>query len=207
MITQLPLFLEVKNRPKITILEGPDSCGKTYNVKQALEHAKNIGLDLRYVRCPDNRIGAPIRETLFSDTLREHPMAQAFLFMADFLLAYEMEIKPHLDNPDVFFIFDRFLPSTCVYQGLSLDYVNRVFCEQYPEFTAAFAGAQYIYLNPGDLNKHTWRMSQKASEEINHLDPKTQQEVFAQIRKYRTFAGHHKHNGLLGSRNASIVDV
>lgn len=186
---------------KIFVVEGPDGAGKSTLVRKMKENYLTNRIELRQVRCPDNRGDSRIRECIMGEMIAKHPMAQAFLFMADFLLAYESVIKPELVNPQVKFIYDRYLPSTCVYQNLDLDYVNTVFKLGYPEFTETFSAARYVYLHPSDMDAHKWRLNQKSGDEINHLDPTTDAEIKSQIDKYSAFSKRHAESNLLGSNH------
>jgi thymidylate kinase len=194
------------NTKAITIIEGPDASGKTTNVNKIREAFEKTDLELRLVRCPDNRGGAKIREVIMSDDLAKNPSALAFLFLADFLFAFESIIKPELDNPKVRFILDRMLPSTAVYQNLDIPYLNKVL-SKFEDFTNAFSKAEYLYLVPNDFEAHKKRLSSKTQDEINHLDPVGDDKIRDQIVMYNEFIHKHKLFGLLGNFNVSTIYV
>ena len=129
-----------------------------------------------------------------------------FLFLADFVYAFESIIKPELDNPNVHFLFDRFLPSTSIYRNASVPYLNKVM-ERYVDFCNAFSKAQYVYLHPDNFEEHKKRLSSKKGEEINHLDPVGDEAIKNQIEAYADFQHKHKMFGLLGNFNADRVSV
>lgn len=191
---------------KITIIEGCDGVGKTHNVNLIKEAFAKTDKELRLVRCPDNRGGATIRNVIMSDDLSRHPEALMFLFLADFVYAFESIIKPELDNPNVYFLFDRFLPSTCIYQKVDVPYINNVL-SRYKLFYEVFSKAQYIYLHPSDFEEHKKRLSLKNGDEINHLDPVGDTAIRDQIYTYADFQHKHKLFGLLGNFNAERVLV
>lgn len=203
----LKLLDNPKASAKITVIEGPDGVGKTTIVREAIKRFEEHGLELRVVRCPDNRGGAVIRDCIMSKELEENPSGQMFLFLADFLLGYEKLIKPYLDDPKIFFVLDRFIPSTCLYQHVALDYINLIMSEQFKDFTQAFSTARYVYLTPGDFDEHKKRLAQKKGDEVNHLDPVGDEAIYRQVDAYTKFAHHHRHNGLLGSKIVDIVEV
>lgn len=190
----------------ITIIEGPDASGKSYNVNKIKDAFADTDLELRLVRCPDNRGGAKIREVVMSEDLAKNPSALAFLFLADFLFAFESIIKPELDNPKVRFILDRMLPSTSIYQGLDIPYLNKVL-GKFEDFTNAFAKAEYLYLIPSDFEAHKKRLASRTQDEINHLDPVGDDKIRDQIYAYNDFIHKHRLFGLLGNFNTSTIYV
>lgn len=191
---------------KITILEGPDGVGKSYSVNLIKEAFSKTDRDLRLVRCPDNRGGAAIRNVIMSKELEIHPDALMFLFLADFVYAFDSIIKPELDNPNVYFLFDRFIPSTCIYQKVDVSYLNKVMA-RYTELCSVFSKAQYIYLHPSDFEEHKRRLSYKKGDEVNHLDPVGDEAIRNNISDYAEFQRKHKLFGLLGSFYAERVLV
>lgn len=196
-----------KSFEKITVIEGPDSSGKSYLVNQILEKTKNSGITFIKVRCPDNRNGANFRDVIMSEEIGHNPSAQLFLFVADMIHAFESIITPHLDDPNTKFIFDRFLPSTIIYQKTTVNYINYILGERYPEFTKAFAKAHYIYLTPRNMESHKERISKKAAEEINHLDPISDEDIKKNILDYCDFSEQHKELGILGSKKVDVCYV
>lgn len=207
LFPQIPLLKNPRLAQKITIIEGPDGVGKTTLVNELKAAFAAEGLELRQVRCPDNRGGVKIRDVIFSQEIGEHPSAQLFLFVADMLYGFDSLVKPFLDDPNVYFLFDRFLPSTCVYQQANISYINQLLGERYPEFSKAFGDAHYIYLTPRDLESHKARLAKKQGDEINHLDPVGDDAIRTQILNYCQFASDHQEIGLLGSRKIDVFAV
>lgn len=207
MRAPLSILSNINNMKKITIIEGPDGVGKTHLVNRIKERFGDSGKELRLVRCPDNRGGAAIRNVIMSEELGANPSALIFLFLADFVYAFDSIIKPELDNPNVHFLFDRFIPSTCVYQKADIVYINKMMEERFVEFTKAFSKAEYIYLTPSSFSEHKNRLLSKQGDEINHLDPVGDDAIKTQISAYLNFSQKHRAFGLLGSFNAEDIYV
>lgn len=208
MILPITLVTDPENAPLITIIEGPDAAGKTVNINLIKSHMlDNTDIDLKVLRFPDNHGGAQFRNSIMSQEMADHAGGQIFLFLADFIYTFEAKIKPHLDNPNVRFLFDRFVPSTCIYQKASIKYINDTLSGRYPEFTNVMSNAEYCYLNPGDFEEHKNRLSKKKGDEINHLDPVGDEAIKEQIRQYWHFSQQHRIQGLLGSYNVKTYTV
>lgn len=209
MILPITLVTEPENAPLITVIEGPDGVGKSTQIRQIQEHVFTNHRDIALItlRYPDNHGEAEFRRLIMSSELAQHPYGQIFLFLADFVYTFEAKIKPHLDNPSVRFLFDRFIPSTCIYQRADIRYINHLLMDRYPDFTAVMKDAEYCYLNPSDFEKHKERLAKKQGDEINHLDPVGEQAILTQIRDYWFFAHDQRKQGLLGSYNVKTYNV
>lgn len=208
MILPIQLVTEPENAPLITIIEGPDGTGKTTQINLIRDHFKdNPEYELHVLRFPDNHGGAQFRNSIMSQEMAENPGGQIFLFLADFIYTFEAKIKPHLNNPKIRFLFDRYLPSTCIYQQATTGYVNNILMGRYPEFTEVMGKAQYIYLTPTDFEEHKARLAKKSGDEVNHLDPVGDESIKTQIRAYWEFSRKHQRQGLLGSYDVKTYHV
>ena len=208
MTPDIPFLKNPYQAKKITVIEGPDASGKSHLVRKTQLAFHHTELDLRLIRCPNNYGDAQFRNVIMSEEVGQYSSAQAFLFLADMLYAFESQIKPYLDDPKVRFIFDRFLPSSCIYQGLGLSYLDYLFREQYPDFYEAFSEAHYIYLTPTDMEAHKARITKKKGEgDTNHLDPVSDEQILKQIKTYNRFSKDHQEYGLLGSHHVDIYTV
>jgi thymidylate kinase len=208
MILPIPLVTEPENAPKITIIEGPDGSGKTTRINAIKHHLlDNKDIDLRVIRFPDNHGDAQFRKCIMSQEVADHSGAQIFLFLADFIYTFEAKIEPFLNDPKVLFLFDRFIPSTCIYQEAPIKYINDILTERYPEFAKVMSDASYVYLSPSDFDEHKARLSNKFGDEINHLDPVGDEAIKNQIRAYWNFSQTHRRVGILGSYDVNTYSV
>lgn len=194
---------------KITIIEGPDCAGKTHAI-QNLKNTIGDEIELIVLRFPDNRADVPIRDLLFQSSMTDYRMGAAFLFLADFLHGFEKDILPKIDNPNVRFVFDRFVPSLCVYQDFSLNILNRIFeMDKFAKFAEIMRDAHYIFLNPVDKKRHLERVaSSKKNNDRNAYDPETWAEIEDNINVYQWFFGvSAKDHSILGSTNITTIEV
>lgn len=207
MFENIPLLQNPLDSQKIIVIEGPDGTGKTTLVKELVKAFEQTDVELRTLRFPDNHGNATFRNVIMSEEMATHSGGQCFLFMADFLYTFESKIKPCLDDPKVKFLCDRFAPSTCVYQNVSLAYINALMSAGWPDFAAAFSKAQYLYLTPISLEAHKERLSKKHGDEINHLDPVGNEAIKQQTIAYLNFFRRHQEEGLFGSFDANLFVV
>ena len=193
---------------KITILEGPDAVGKSTLCRTITDLIETSGSNVKVLRFPDNRGDVNIRKTLFESDMNTYRLGSMFLFLADFVHAFEQYVQPHLDDPKVKFIFDRFIPSVGVYQGLSPMYINSIFApSKFDHFFEHMMQARYIYLMPGDIEQHQKRLASKAGEDLNSYDPVTVDEIVSQIEQYKQFIRKHTEYKLLGSDKIQVITV
>lgn len=193
---------------RITVIDGPDGVGKSYWLKKIKEaFDANPKYTLITMRFPENYPGAAFRDLILSKQIEKVSAPQLLLFAADFLYGFETIIKPALSDPNTLIVIDRFLPSTCVYQGASLSYMNDLFKGHYPEFVDAFRRAEYIYLTPADDEVHRQRLLSKTSDEINHFDPTTEAQRRQQIRAYWNLSLEHASIGMLESYDVKTYAV
>ncbi|MFQ6036401.1 MAG: dTMP kinase, partial [Sedimentisphaerales bacterium] len=110
--------LKNKFRGKFIVLDGPDGCGKTTQTKLLADWLQKQGVPIVSFRDPgDTTIGEKIRKILLS---HEHSTmstaAEVLLYMAARAQLWQEKIVPALkENKCV--ILDRWLSSTCAYQG------------------------------------------------------------------------------------------
>lgn len=205
MFPELDILKENYTAAKITVIEGPDASGKSSLIKELVEVFKYKDCELRVIRLPGNHgPNVMFRDMILSDEIKNNPMCQQLLFTAEMLYVFESQIKPYLNDDKVKFVFDRFLPSTIVYQKKSLYEINRFF-EGYEEFTSCFKEAHYIYLSPQSFEIHKERILQKQKDnDTNHFDPVSDEEIKENSRSYYELSRLHKKIGLLGSKHVSI---
>lgn len=103
---------------KFIVLDGPDGCGKSTQVKLLVEWLEKQGVDSAVYRDPGTTaIGEKIRQILLNP---EHAAMTAetevLLYMAARVQLWHEEIGPALGRGKCV-ILDRWLTSTCAYQG------------------------------------------------------------------------------------------
>ncbi|MBN1766230.1 MAG: dTMP kinase [Sedimentisphaerales bacterium] len=115
-------------RGKFIVLDGPDGCGKSTQIRLLKDVLKNSGVPVLVVRDPGGTmIGERIRQIILDDHHTEMSIrCEALLFMASRAQLYHQCIGPALkDNMCV--ICDRWVSSTYAYQAvagrLGADYV------------------------------------------------------------------------------------
>ncbi len=113
---------------RLIVLDGPDGCGKSTQVKMLCDWVVGQGVDVVTFRDPgDTRIGEKIREILLSP---EHEamgtMTEFLLYMASRAQLWSEKIAPALAQGSCV-VLDRWLSSTCAYQGHAGEFgVDRV---------------------------------------------------------------------------------
>ncbi len=198
----------LKDFPKILIIEGPDAVGKSTLVRQIKDHFEQKGKDLRVIAYPGNRDDVRFRDILLNSDAQNYPEHHVFVFLADFVFTFEKYVYPYLDNPDVLFIFDRYIPSTCVYQDLTMQFLNSILShEKFTKFFNGMSKSKYLYLIPENTQNHLKRLSMKKGDEINHFDPKSLDEVKLNVQKYTEIAQLHLHTKPIGSDNVTVLAV
>jgi len=103
---------------KFIVLDGPDGCGKTTQTKLLAGWLKEQGVDVVAFREPGGTaIGEKIRQILLNpDHIAMSTPAEVMLYMAARVQLWQEKIAPALkENKCV--ILDRWLSSTCAYQG------------------------------------------------------------------------------------------
>lgn len=114
-------------RGKFIVLDGPDGAGKSTQHKRLAEDLRIAGVDVVSCRDPGGTtIGDRIRSVLLDHDLSEMDVrCEAMLFMASRAQLLSEVIQPALaDGKTV--LCDRFVTSTCAYQGAAGHDPNRI---------------------------------------------------------------------------------
>lgn len=105
-------------------VEGMDGSGSTTQCKKLVDYLKKQGYDAVFTAEPSKgEIGFLLRDYLNAsrqDKIIISKQCMALLFAADRLAHYDNEIKPLLEQGK-FVVSDRYVLSSLVYQGISLD--------------------------------------------------------------------------------------
>lgn len=102
---------------KLVVIEGPDGCGKTTQVRDLVAILKDKGYPVTTYREPGStHVGQKIREILLHDTM--DPVTELLLFQAARIELVKTKIIPDLEK-GIYVVLDRFTDSTYVYQGLA----------------------------------------------------------------------------------------
>ena len=112
--------MKIKFSGKFIVLDGPDGCGKTTQVKLLADWLKEQGVEIETFRDPgDTDIGEKIRRILLNpDHTAMNTRTELLLYMAARAQLWAEKIAPALkENKCV--ILDRWLSSTCAYQGFA----------------------------------------------------------------------------------------
>lgn len=103
---------------KFIVLDGPDGCGKTTQMRLLIDKLEKANLKVKRLREPGGtNIGEQIRELLLSTKSEGMDMrCEMLLYMASRAQLVQQEIKPALARGECV-IADRFASSTIAYQG------------------------------------------------------------------------------------------
>ena len=103
---------------KFLVLDGPDGCGKTTQMRLLIDKFEKAGLTVKRLREPGGtNIGEQIRELLLSTKNEGMDLrCEMLLYMASRAQLVQQEIKPALARGECV-IADRFASSTIAYQG------------------------------------------------------------------------------------------
>ncbi|MBA7690935.1 Thymidylate kinase [subsurface metagenome] len=110
--------LKNKLQGKFIVLDGPDGCGKTTQAKLLAEWLERQGVATETFRDPgDTAIGEKIRQILLNpEHIAMSTAAEVLLYMAARVQLWQEKIAPALAQKKCV-ILDRWLSSTCAYQG------------------------------------------------------------------------------------------
>ena len=113
---------------KFLVIDGPDGCGKSTQAKLLAEYLKTQQVEVEMLRDPGSTvIGEKIRHVLLSpehDTMATE--TEVLLYMAARVQLWHEKIAPALQQNKCV-ILDRWLSSTCAYQGHAGDFgIDRI---------------------------------------------------------------------------------
>jgi dTMP kinase len=110
--------LQKKFSGKFIVLDGPDGCGKTTQTKLLIQWLGEQTVPTETFRDPgDTAIGEKIRQILLNpEHITMSTSAEVLLYMAARAQLWEEKIEPALTQKKCV-ILDRWLSSTCAYQG------------------------------------------------------------------------------------------
>ena len=155
---------------RLIVLDGPDGCGKSTQVKRLCEWVSQQGSEVVTFRDPgDTRIGEQIREILLSP---EHEamgtMTEFLLYMASRAQLWSEKIAPALDQ-GCCVVLDRWLSSTCAYQGYAGEFgVDRVLRVAQDTLQRVWPDATII------LDVDTETATQRMNRELDRMELKGQ---------------------------------
>jgi dTMP kinase len=163
----------LKNRfsGKFIVLDGPDGCGKTTQVKLLVDWLIKQGVDVVSFREPGaTAIGEKIRQILLNpEHIAMTTAAEVMLYMAARVQLWNEKIAPALtENKCV--VVDRWLSSTCAYQGYAggfgIDKVMKIAADclerPWPDLTIILDVD--LKTASGRLKKQLDRMEQKGGD-------------------------------------------
>jgi dTMP kinase len=105
---------------KFIVIDGPDGCGKTTQTKLLVEWLKRQGVAVETYREPGGTaIGEKVRQILLNpEHIAMSTETEVMLYMAARVQLWQEKISPALkENKCV--VVDRWLSSTCAYQGFA----------------------------------------------------------------------------------------
>ncbi|MFA5423225.1 MAG: dTMP kinase [Phycisphaerae bacterium] len=110
--------LKTNLQGKFIVLDGPDGCGKSTQVKLLGQWLEKSGVDCLLLRDPGTTvIGEKIRQVLLSVEHSELTTeSEVLLYMAARVQLWHEKIAPALKQ-GLCVVIDRWLSSTCAYQG------------------------------------------------------------------------------------------
>ena len=107
-----------KLQGKFIVLDGPDGCGKSTQTKLLVRWLRQQGVETVTFRDPgDTAIGEKIRQILLNpEHIKMSTTTEVLLYMAARVQLWREKIAPALEQKQCV-ILDRWLSSTCAYQG------------------------------------------------------------------------------------------
>lgn len=105
---------------KFIVIDGPDGCGKTTQTKLLADWLKEQGIVVEVFREPGGTaIGEKIRQILLNpEHIAMDTKTEVMLYMAARVQLWQEKIAPALKEKKCV-ILDRWLSSTCAYQGFA----------------------------------------------------------------------------------------
>lgn len=110
--------LSKKLQGQFIVLDGPDGCGKSTQTKLLVRWLRQQGVETVTFRDPgDTAIGEKIRQILLDpEHIKMSTTTEVLLYMAARVQLWREKIAPALEQKQCV-ILDRWLSSTCAYQG------------------------------------------------------------------------------------------
>jgi dTMP kinase len=110
------MVMNLKGR--FIVIDGPDGCGKTIQIELLVKYLKSLGIDVIETHDPGGtKIGNQISRLLKYDAQGLMDVrTEIMLFMASRAQLIAEIVKPALESGKTV-LCDRFLSSTCAYQG------------------------------------------------------------------------------------------
>jgi dTMP kinase len=110
--------LKEKLKGKFVVLDGPDGCGKSTQAGLLIDWLNESGVPTSLFRDPgDTAIGEKIRDILLNpEHLAMNTRTELLLYMAARAQLWSEKIAPALKDGKCV-VLDRWLSSTCAYQG------------------------------------------------------------------------------------------
>ncbi|MHC4560718.1 MAG: dTMP kinase, partial [Planctomycetota bacterium] len=108
---------------KFIVLDGPDGCGKTTQTLMLYDWLKGQGAEVATFRDPGGTaVGEKIREILLNpEHVAMNVRTELLLYMASRAQLWQEKISPALSSGKCV-VLDRWLSSTCAYQGFAGDF-------------------------------------------------------------------------------------
>jgi dTMP kinase len=112
--------MKKKFESKFIVLDGPDGCGKSTQTAKLVEYIKNAGVEVSTFRDPGSTtIGEKIRNILLDpENNLMDDRTELLLYMASRAQLWQEKIEPLLAAGNCV-ILDRWVSSTCAYQGFA----------------------------------------------------------------------------------------
>ncbi len=126
--------MKEKLQGKFIVLDGPDGCGKSVQAELLVDWLRNQAVTVRSFRDPGTtEVGEKLRRILLD---REHvamdTRTELLLYMAARAQLWAEKVEPALKKGE-FVILDRWLSSTCAYQGYAggfgIERVKKIACD------------------------------------------------------------------------------
>lgn len=112
--------LKIKLAGKFIVIDGPDGCGKSTQVRLLAAWLKKSTIEVKTYRDPgDTKIGEEIRAILLNPRHKAmDTRTELLLYMAARAQLWQEKIAPALKKGSCV-VLDRWLSSTCAYQGFA----------------------------------------------------------------------------------------
>ncbi|MFH1615715.1 MAG: dTMP kinase [Planctomycetota bacterium] len=194
--------MQQKLKGKFVVIDGPDGCGKTTQVTLLAKWARERSIDTVSFRDPGTTpIGERIRQILLDPSNTAMCIrTELLLYMAARAQLLSEQIEPSL-KAGRFVILDRWLSSTCAYQGFAGEFGERNVLDV-AEHTLQRIWPDLTFILDVDLNTSKGRLKDNRD--------RMEQKSLAYCQKVRqgflNFAGN-RDNVVIVEAKAAIQDV